>query len=194
MASTASRPDARLGLGDARVSATKQSLERQLDAVAAGGITGDRIFTGDGLAALLTYALAGDTIVVYTLDRLGRNLREVPNLVHDLAERHIGVRSLADPLPISTAAEGMGRVAFLLLARFAEMERAFTAEHAHAVAAGRRVCRPAAHPDNKIKYGRLFEAQGISLGNIAAETGVPETSPRWNLVFADPASAAGDTR
>jgi DNA invertase Pin-like site-specific DNA recombinase len=96
----------------------------------------------------MRYARPGDTIVVYTLDRLGRNLREVLNLVHDLAERKIGVRSLADPLAINTADEGMSRIAFLLLALFAEMERTFTAErtaHARAVAeaAGRRVGRPA---------------------------------------------------
>jgi len=40
-----------------------------------------------GLTEVLKYARAGDTIVVHTLDRLGRNLREVLNLVHDLAER-----------------------------------------------------------------------------------------------------------
>jgi hypothetical protein len=43
----------------------------------------------------LKYARGGDTIVVHTLDRLGRNLREVLNLVHDLAERDIGVRRFA---------------------------------------------------------------------------------------------------
>ncbi|MFB6397036.1 recombinase family protein [Polymorphospora lycopeni] len=45
---------------------------------------------------------------MHTLDRLGRNLRKVLNLVHDLAEKHIGVHSLADPLPINTADDGMG--------------------------------------------------------------------------------------
>ncbi|MCX4821591.1 recombinase family protein [Streptomyces sp. NBC_01142] len=94
------------------------------------------------------YARPGDTIVVYTLDRLGRNLREVLNLVYELNEKRIGVRSLADPLPINTVDEGLGRIAFLLLALFAEMERTFTAEraaHARAVAeaAGRRIDRPA---------------------------------------------------
>jgi resolvase-like protein len=107
--------------------------------------------------------------VVYTLDRLGRNLREVLNLVHDLNEKQIGVRSLADPLPIDTADEGMGRIAFLLLALFAEMERTFTAEraaHARAVAeaAGRRIGRPTAHPADKIEYARLLRTQGNSLG------------------------------
>jgi DNA invertase Pin-like site-specific DNA recombinase len=108
---------------------------------------------------LLKYARAGDTIVVHTLDRLGRNLRDVLNLVHDLAERGIGVRTLADPVPIDTADEGMGRIAFLLLALFAEMERTFSAEraaHARAVAraAGKRAGRPVAHPIRQASFSR----------------------------------------
>jgi DNA invertase Pin-like site-specific DNA recombinase len=180
-----------LELGYARVSTTKQSLERQLDALVIAGIPNDRIFTDkrtgatidrEGLAALLKYARGGDTVVVHTLDRLGRNLREVLNLVHDLAERGIGVRSLADPLPINTADEGMGRIAFLLLALFAEMERTFTAERAAnaravAEANGRHVGRPVAHPPEKIEYARLLKAQGHSLGAITAKTGHPEDLP-----------------
>jgi DNA invertase Pin-like site-specific DNA recombinase len=190
MAPVDTHPTRGLDLGYARVSTTKQSLERQLDALTDASIPDERIFTDkktgatverDGLAALLTYARPGDTIVVHTLDRLGRNLREVLNLVHDLAERGIGVRSLADPLPINTSDEGMGRIAFLLLALFAEMERTFTAEraaHARAVAeaAGRHVGRPVAHPEDKIEYARLLKAHGESLGAIAAETGIPKTS------------------
>ncbi|WP_306459808.1 recombinase family protein [Streptomyces sp. Ag109_G2-15] len=108
-------------------------------------------------------------------------MREVLNLVHDLNGKQIGVRSLADPLPINTADEGVGRIAFLLLALFAEMERTFTAEraaHARAVAeaAGRRTGRPVAHPAGKIEYARLLEQQGSSLGEIAAKTDVPKTS------------------
>ena len=169
-------PASGLDLGYARVSTTRQSLERQLDALTAAGIPAGRIYadkkTGttidrEGLNELLEYARRGDTIVVHTLDRLGRNLREVLNLVHDLAGRGIGVRSLADPLPISTADEGMGRIAFLLLALFAEMERTFTAEraaHARAVAeaAGRHIGRPIAHPEEKIEYARLLNGQGRS--------------------------------
>ncbi|MGG7568729.1 recombinase family protein [Streptomyces sirii] len=141
-----------LDLGYARVSTTRQSLERQLDSLHGAGIPDQQIYVDKksgatvdrpGLAGLLVYARPGDTVVVHTLDRLGRNLREVLNLVHDLNDQDIGVRSLADPLPINTADEGMARIAFLLLALFAEMERTFTAEraaHARAVAeaAGRR--------------------------------------------------------
>ncbi len=139
MGTGADHPSGGLDLGYARVSTTKRHLERQLDALAAVGIPDTRIYTDkksgstverEGIDALLAYARPGDTVVVYTLDRLGRNLREVLNLVHDLAELGIGVRSLNDPLPINTADEGMGRIAFLLLALFAEMERTFTAERA----------------------------------------------------------------
>jgi len=138
----------------------------------------------------MRYARPGDTIVVYTLDRLGRNLREVLNLVHDLAERKIGVRWLADPLAINSADEGMGRIAFLLLALFAEMEGTFTAEraaHARAVAeaAGRRVGRPVAHPADKIEYARLLKGRGTSLGEIAAKTGIPKTSLHRYLADVD---------
>jgi DNA invertase Pin-like site-specific DNA recombinase len=83
-------------------------LEVGFDALAAAGIPADRIYSDKktgatvdrpGLTKLLGYARDGDIVVVHTLDRLGRNLREVLNLVHELAERGIGVRSLADPLP-----------------------------------------------------------------------------------------------
>ncbi|GAA1914314.1 recombinase family protein [Streptantibioticus ferralitis] len=183
-------PTGGLELGYCRVSTTKQSLERQLDALSNAGLPDERVYVDKksgatvdrpGLTDLLAYARPGDTIVVHTLDRLGRNLREVLNLVHDLGEKKIGVRSLADPLPINTADEGMGRIAFLLLALFAEMERTFTAEraaHARAVAeaAGRRIGRPVAHPSDKIEYARLLKGQGASYGEISAKTGIPKTS------------------
>ncbi len=129
MASTPAHPAGGLELGYARVSTTKQSLERQLDALADTGLPHERIYvdkkTGatvdrPGLAKLLDYARPGDIVVAYTLDRLGRNLREVLNLAHDLGEKGIGVRTLADPIPINTADEGMARIAFLLLALFAD--------------------------------------------------------------------------
>jgi DNA invertase Pin-like site-specific DNA recombinase len=200
MANNGERPSAVLELGYARVSTTKQSLERQLDALASAGIPDAQIYvdkkTGatvdrEGLNRLLAYARPGDVIVVHTLDRIGRNLREVLNLVHDLSERGVGVRSLADPLPINTADEGMARIAFLLLALFAEMERTFTAEraaHARTVAEAndRHIGRPIAHPEDKIEYARLLRVQGNSLGVIAAKTGIPKTSLHRYLTVAVP--------
>ena len=198
MTTTEPRPASAVTLGYARVSTQKQSLERQLDSLTAAGVAPGRIYTDkrtganserDGLLALLSYARAGDTIVVHTLDRLGRNLRDVLNIVHDLAERGIGVRTLADPIPIDTGDEGMGRLAFLFLALFAEMERTFTAEraaHARAVAeaAGRPTGRPVAHSAAAIDYARKLRAQGDSLGVIVKKSGIPKASV-WRYLAAD---------
>ncbi|MGY1582033.1 recombinase family protein [Streptomyces sp. MN13] len=201
------RPSGGLELGYARVSTTKQNLERQLDSLVEAGIPDKQIYVDKksgatvdrpGLTDLLAFARPGDTIVVHTLDRLGRNLREVLNLVHDLNDQRIGVRSLADPLPINTAEEGMARIAFLLLALFAEMERTFTAEraaHARAVAeaAGRRIGRPVAHPTDKIEYARSLRQQGSSLGEITTKTGIPKSSLHRYLAAPRPGERTNGT-
>jgi DNA invertase Pin-like site-specific DNA recombinase len=176
--------------GYARVSTAQQSLERQEHALAESGVPLDRLYTDKlsgaradrpGLKTLLGYVRPGDTIVVYTLDRLGRNLREMLNLVHDLGERGVRVKSLADPMPVDTAAEGMGRLAFLLLGLFAEVERTYANEraaHARSVAEakGRRIGRRKAPSEETIEYARLLRQQGDSLGEIARKTGIPRSS------------------
>lgn len=87
------------------------------------------------------------------------------------------MRTLADPIPINTADEGMARIALLLLALFAEMERTFTAERAaravDETTKGRHIGRPNAWPDDKIDYARLPREQGSSLGEFTGKTGIP---------------------
>ncbi len=145
-------------LGYARVSTAKQDLDRQVDALTTAGIPTERIYldkksgaTTDrpGLSTLLDYARSGDVIVVHTLDRLGRTVRNTLNLIHELAERGVGVRNLADPIRVdsSNPADPMAQLAVVLLALFGQMERTYTLEraaHARAVATakGRRVGRP----------------------------------------------------
>jgi hypothetical protein len=59
-----------------------------------------------------------------TLDRLGRNMRETLNLVHDLTQRGIFLRTLGDKLAVDTSDPGPGTdMAVALLAMFAQMER-----------------------------------------------------------------------
>lgn len=196
-------PPSGMLLGYARVSTPTQILERQIDALTAAGVHPDRIYTDKrsganndrpGLHRILDYARDGDTIVVHTLDRVGRNLREVLNLIHALDARGVGVRSLADAIPVNTRDGGMGRVAFLLLALFAEMERTYATEraaHARAVAEanGRRTGRPIAHRPEAIEYARLLRAQHHSLGQIAAKTGIPKTSLHRYLAEAEVTNA-----
>ncbi len=99
-------------LGYARVSTAKQDLDRQVEALLAAGITREHIYldkksgaTTDrpGLRAVIAYARSGDVIVVHTLDRLGRTVRDTLNLIHELTERGIGVRNLADPIRIDSS-------------------------------------------------------------------------------------------
>ena len=95
-------------LGYARVSTAKQDLDRQIEALLERiGIDRERIYVDKksgatidrpGLRAVLEYAREGDVIVVHTLDRLGRTVRDTLNLIHGLSERGIGVRNLADPI------------------------------------------------------------------------------------------------
>jgi DNA invertase Pin-like site-specific DNA recombinase len=94
-----------MALAYCRVSTTAQDLDRQIDAVRDAGVAEEHIYvdkrTGanmdrEGLKAVLGFARPGDRINVVTLDRLGRNMREALNLVHDLTERGIFLRTLGD--------------------------------------------------------------------------------------------------
>lgn len=178
--------------GYARVSTTAQDLTRQLDALNKHGISEERLFVDKksgssaaaraGLQELLKIARAGDQIVVYTLDRFGRNLREVLNLVHELSERGVHVRSLADPMPVDTAdTSAMAQMSRVMLAMFAEMERVFANEraaHARQVRKdnGQRVGRKRAHSDKNIEHASLLRAHGHSYAAISQKTGIPVAS------------------
>jgi DNA invertase Pin-like site-specific DNA recombinase len=144
-----------------------------------GGATTDR----PGLKAALAYARDGDVIVVHTLDRLGRTVRDTLNLIHELAERGVGVRNLADPIRVdSTNPDApMAQLAVVLLALFGQMERTYTLEraaHARAVATakGRRIGRPPVVDPSKIAYGAHLRDTGHSIADIVAKTGITRTS------------------
>jgi DNA invertase Pin-like site-specific DNA recombinase len=84
----------------------------------------------EGLADLLRRVPphAGHRINVLTLDRLGRNMRECLNLAHELTERGIGLRTIADKIPVDTSTPGPAAdMAIALLAMFAQMERIYMA-------------------------------------------------------------------
>ena len=179
-------------LGYARVSTTKQDLERQIDALTKAGVAPEQIFvdkksgaTTDrpGLRALLGYAREGDVVAVHTLDRLGRTVRDTLNLVHDLSERGIGIRNLADPVRVDSANphDPMAQLTLLLLALFAQMEGTYTLEraaHARAVAAakGRRVGRPSVVEPSKLGYATHLRDSGLNMAEIVAKTGITRSS------------------
>ena len=116
-------------LGYARVSTTGQDLDAQLAVLAEAGVDQGRIFTDrlsgsarterPGLAAMLDYARAGDTVVVAAVDRLGRSVAGSHRTIADLGERQIMLRTLREgwtpPLPA-------GRAVAAIMATLAELE------------------------------------------------------------------------
>jgi DNA invertase Pin-like site-specific DNA recombinase len=179
-------------LGYARVSTTKQDLDRQIDALTKVGVPPERIYmdkrsgtTTDrpGLKALLDYARDGDVIVVHTLDRLGRTVRDTLNLIHDLAARGVGVRNLADPIKVDSSQpdDAMAQLAVVLLALFGQMERTYAIEraaHARAVATakGRRVGRPLLADPAKLEWAVHLRESGHTIAEIVEKTGIARTS------------------
>ncbi len=182
----------RVELGYARMSTARQDLERQIEALTAVGIARERIYLDNksgaavdrpGLRAVLGFARRGDVIVVHTLDRLGRTVRDTLNLIHELTERGVGVRNLADPIKVDSAdpTDPMGQLAVVLLALFAQMDRTYTCEraaHARAVAAadGRQVGRPSLLDPAALACAVHLRDAGHSMAQIVAETGMTRSS------------------
>jgi DNA invertase Pin-like site-specific DNA recombinase len=136
----------------------------------------------DGLTALLGFARTSDRISLLTLDRLGRNMRETLNMVHDLTQRGIFLRTLGDKLAVDTSDPGPGTdMAIALLAMFAQMERIYMLERA----AGARAAKeargvPAGRPAKLNAATRAGAAQrikdGALPGQVAAELGVSRST------------------
>ncbi len=145
-------------IGYARISKAdgSQSLDLQRDALREAGVSDDAIYEDQasgqredrpGLAAFLKAARQGDVIVVWRLDRLGRNLRHLVNLVQDLNDRDIGIRVLAGQGASIDTTTASGKLLFALFAALAEFERELIRERtlaglASARARGRKGGRP----------------------------------------------------
>ncbi|MGL5866997.1 MAG: recombinase family protein [Dermatophilaceae bacterium] len=181
-----------MDLGYARVSTTKQDLDRQIRALEAAGISPEHIYLDKksgastnrpGLAAVTAYAREGDVIVVHTLDRLGRTVRDTLNLIHDLADRGVGIRNLADPIKVDSTNPGdpMAQLAVVLLALFAQMERTYSLERAAgaraaATAKGRRTGRPTIVNPDKLAYAAHLRDTNHTIAQIVAKTGITRTT------------------
>ncbi|MBT0995465.1 recombinase family protein [Cellulomonas sp. DKR-3] len=178
-----------MDIGYARVSTTHQDLTRQIDALVKFGIPEERIYvdkrTGantdrEGWKAALAYARPGDRVVSYTLDRMGRSVLSVLEAVRDLKERGVGIKTLADPVPVDTSEDGgpMAELALILLSLFGQWELTYGREraaHARRVAAetGKQVGRPRRLTDEQIRYAtHLRDVEGRSVSTIARDLGV----------------------
>jgi DNA invertase Pin-like site-specific DNA recombinase len=149
-------------VGYTRVSTIAQTLEQQDAALAAAGVT--KTFSDTmsgakddrpGLAALMDYAREGDTVVVWKLDRLGRNTLHILETVKALTDAGVTLISTSDGIDSSTAA---GRMVIGVLASMAEFERELVKE--------RTALKRAASRANGTKFGRRKKVTDAS--HIAA--------------------------
>ncbi len=124
----------------------------------------------------------GDVIVVHTLDRLGRTVRDTLNLIHELAGRGVGVRTWPTRSRSTRPTRRIRWLSWLWCywpcsLRWNEpmLERA---AHARAVATakGRRVGRPSVVNPNQLDYASRLRDEGLTIAQIVEKTGITRTS------------------
>lgn len=175
--------------GYARVSTQDQNLSLQLDALNAAGC--EQIYQEKASGAkadrpelrkLLEHVRAGDSIVIWKLDRLGRSLAHLVDVVTRLEARGVGLISLNDPVDTTTA---QGRLVFRIFASLAEFERENIKERTQAGLAsarrrGQRLGRPqglSKKAEDKSRIAESLYKEGkLSSNDIAAQLGISKTT------------------
>ena len=183
-------------IGYARVSTQDQNLDLQIDALIKAGckkvlddkVSGSRA-ERPGLAKALEMLREGDTLVVWKLDRLGRSVKNLVNLVGELHKQGVQFKSLTDAIDTGTPS---GRFFFHVMASLAEMERELTIERTRAgleVARqlGRKGGRKRQMTDSKIASAKKLLTSGVPPRDVARNLGVSiPTLYRWIPASAQP--------
>lgn len=164
-----------------------QSTGLQRDALIAAGIDPDHIYEDlasgknddrPGLAACLKALRQGDVMVVWKLDRLGRNLRHLVNTVHGMNDRGIGLKVLTGHGAAIDTTTAAGKLVFGIFAALAEFERELIAERtmaglASARARGRSGGRPYKMTAAKLRLAMAAMGQPeTKVGTLCQELGV----------------------
>ena len=148
--------------------------ERHLYADKASGARDDR----PGLQACLAYLKAGDVLVVWKLDRLGRSLSHLLAIVADLKARNIAFRSLTEQMDTTTP---HGELLFSIFGALAQYERALTRERviaglAAAKRRGRKGGRPPALDPEKVEQIVAALEGGASKASVCRTFQVPRST------------------
>ena len=164
-----------------------QSTDLQRDALLAAEVEASNLYEDHAsgkkddrpqLAACLKAMRAGDTLLVWKLDRLGRDLRHLVNTVHNLTERGIGLRVLTGEGAAIDTTTASGKLVFGIFAALAEFERALISERtvaglASARARGRTGGRPYKMTPAKVRLAMAAMGhQETKVGALCTELGV----------------------
>ena len=153
-----------------------QSTDLQRDALISAGVSPAHIYDDQasgrrderpGLTACLKALRDGDTLLVWKLDRLGRNLRHLVNTVHDLTARNVGLKVLTGQGAAIDTTTAAGKLVFGIFAALAEFERELISERTVAGLASARA--------RGRKGGRPFKMSAAKLRLAMAAMGQPET-------------------
>jgi DNA invertase Pin-like site-specific DNA recombinase len=176
-------------LGYMRVSRSdgSQVLDLQRDALLAAGVFPDHFYEDfasgkrddrPGLAACLKALRPGDTLLVWKLDRLGRNLHHLVTTVHDLAARGVGLRVLTGQGAHIDTTTAAGKLIFGIFAALAEFERELIVERTRAGlgaarARGRNGGRPYKMTAAKVRLAQAAMGQPeTKVEDLCTELGV----------------------
>ena len=176
-------------IGYARVSKAdgSQVLDLQHDALTKAGVKPAHIYQDSasgrrddrpGLETCSKALRAGDTLVVWKLDRLGRDLRHLVNLVGDLTVREVGLKVLAGEGASIDTTTANGRLVFAIFAGLAEFERELIVERTRAGleaarARGRHGGRPYKMTPAKLRLARAAMGQPeTKVGDLCTELGI----------------------
>jgi DNA invertase Pin-like site-specific DNA recombinase len=187
-------------IGYARVSTADQDPQLQLDALEAVGCLKIYKDIATGTKAdrpkwklCLEDLRPGDTLVVWKIDRLGRNLRDLIDIVTGLEARGVGVRSLTNGIVDTTTAHG--KLVFGMFALMAEYEAALIAERTNAGlqaarARGRKGGRkPKMTPELVGKAQRMYDSRQFTMAEIASSCAVTPMTVYRNIRTGQPAEA-----
>jgi DNA invertase Pin-like site-specific DNA recombinase len=166
-------------IGYMRVSKTdgSQTTDLQRDALISAGVDEDHIYEDKasgkldarpGLDAALKALREEDTLVVWKLDRLGRNLRHLVNTVHDLEKKQIGFKVLSGHGASIDTTTPAGKLVFGIFAALAEFERELISERT-------RAGLVAARARGKSGGGAPYKMTAAKLRLAMAAMGQPET-------------------
>jgi len=132
-----------------------------------------------GLTEALSHLRAGDTLVVWRLDRLGRSLRHLIDTITELAERGVGFKSLTENIDTTTSG---GKLVFHIFGALAEFEREIIKERTRAGlqsarARGRKGGRPKALTAKQVQMLRQLAAGKVSsVDEICQTLGIGRTT------------------
>ena len=172
-------------IGYSRVSTTDQCLDSQIDKLKEYGC--DKIFTDvvsgsksirKGLTEMLDYMRRDDVVIVFRLDRLGRSLKDLIDIINIFKDKGVHFKSISENIDTATST---GNLIFHITGAFAEFERNIIRERVNtgletARARGRKGGRPTLITSEKIQMAKLlYNDKTLNIQDILKQLNVKKS-------------------